>query len=111
MLSEPTRYALEDGGLLFLYESWLAPPEARAAFEELRDQTPWKSESIRIAGKLIPVPRLTAWYGDPGASYTYSGLRNEPLQWTPRLAALRDQASATAGVPLNSVLLNYYRSG
>jgi alkylated DNA repair dioxygenase AlkB len=108
---DPTRYVLEDGGLLLYYESWLSPAEARDVFEELRRETPWKSESIRIAGKLIPVPRLTAWVGDPEAVYTYSGVRNEPSPWTPRLADLRERASAAASASLNSVLLNYYRNG
>jgi alkylated DNA repair dioxygenase AlkB len=108
---DPTRHVLEDGGLLLYYESWLSPAEARDAFEELRRETPWKSESIRIAGRLIPVPRLTAWVGDPEAVYTYSGVRNEPSPWTPRLADLRERASAAASAPLNSVLLNYYRNG
>ncbi|HZF54610.1 MAG TPA: alpha-ketoglutarate-dependent dioxygenase AlkB [Polyangiaceae bacterium] len=111
MTLDPTRYVLEDGGLLLYYESWLSPAEARDVFEELRRETPWKSESIRIAGKLIPVPRLTAWFGDPEAVYTYSGVRNEPSPWTPRLADLRERASAAASASLNSVLLNYYRNG
>lgn len=111
MTTEPTRYDLEDGGLLVLYERWLDPADASAAFEDVRREAPWKSESIRIAGKTIPVPRLTAWYGDPGVVYTYSGLRNEPTPWTPRLAALRDAASSAAGAALNSVLLNWYRDG
>jgi len=109
--TEPTRYDLEDGGLLLLFERWLDLAESNAAFDEIRRETPWKSESIRIAGKVIPVPRLTAWYGDSGVVYTYSGIRNEPLPWTPRLASLRVAASEAAGAELNSVLLNHYRDG
>jgi len=108
---DPTRFALDDGGLLILHERWLQPDEARAAFADLRGETPWKSESIRIAGRVVPVPRLTAWYGDPGATYTYSGLRNEPLPWTPLLDALRVRAGETAAAAFNSVLLNRYRDG
>jgi alkylated DNA repair dioxygenase AlkB len=111
MAGDPTRFPLDDGGLLVLHERWLPAAEARAAFDELRGETPWQSQSIRIAGRLIPVPRLTAWYGDPGATYTYSGLRNEPLPWTPALAALRARVSETAGVLLDSALLNRYRDG
>lgn len=111
MAGDPTRLTLDDGGLLVLHQRWLPPDEARAAFEALRGETPWKSESIRIVGRLVPVPRLTAWYGDPGARYTYSGLRNEPLPWTPRLDALRARAGEAAGAPFNSVLLNLYRDG
>ena len=108
---DPTRFVLDDGGMLVLHEGWLQPHEARAAFAELGGATPWKSESIRIAGRLVPVPRLTAWYGDPGATYTYSGLRNEPLPWTLLLDDLRARAGDAAGVAFNSVLLNRYRDG
>lgn len=104
------RLALDDGLLLF-HERWLPGEIAGPVFAELRRDTPWRAEQIRIAGRAIPVPRLTAWYGDPGATYVYSGLRNEPLPWTPLLAALRDAVSAAAEAPMNAVLLNYYRDG
>ena len=64
-----------------------------------------------IFGKVTPLPRLTAWYGDEGAGYEYSGIRNEPLEWTAELARLRDEAGEAAGVSFNSVLLNLYRDG
>ena len=104
------RLPIEDG-LLLHHEHWLSPEAASAAFAALRSETPWRAEQIRIAGRLIPVPRQTAWYGDPGATYTYSGIRNEPIAWTPLLGALRDAVSAAAGAPFNSVLLNHYRDG
>lgn len=104
------RLDLEDG-LLFFHERWLPPEASAAAFTALRAETPWRAEQIHIAGRAIDVPRRTAWYGDPGATYVYSGLRNEPMPWTPLLAELRDEVSAAAGVPLNSVLMNFYRDG
>jgi alkylated DNA repair dioxygenase AlkB len=104
------RLDLEDGLLLF-QERWLPPEVSAAAFAALRAETPWRAEQIRIAGRLIDVPRRTAWYGDAEATYVYSGIRNEPLPWTPLLAALRDAVSAAAGAPLNAVLLNLYRDG
>src|SRR5262245_41498203 len=30
----------------------------------------WQQDNIKLYGKKIPLPRLTAWYGDRGASYT-----------------------------------------
>lgn len=107
---ELERLPIKDG-LLFHHPRWLPPEVAAVAFRALRDETPWRSEQLRIADKLIPVPRLTAWYGDPGATYVYSGLRNVPLPWTPLLTALRDAVIAAAGAPLDSALLNYYRDG
>ena len=104
------RLPIEDG-LLFFHERWLPPEVSAAAFAALRAETPWRAEQIRIAGRLIDVPRRTAWYGDPGATYVYSGLRNEPTPWTPLLAALRDAVIEAARAPMNSVLLNLYRDG
>jgi alkylated DNA repair dioxygenase AlkB len=57
----------------------------------------------------MPQPRLTAWYGDPGRSYTYSGLTLEPLAWTADLQTLRRMAEQASDATFNSVLLNYYR--
>lgn len=76
---------------------------------ELIQQTPWRSEVINLWGKEYQQPRLAAWYGDAGASYTYSGLSLEPLPWTGLLSTLRSHVEALAAAELNSVLLNYYR--
>jgi alkylated DNA repair dioxygenase AlkB len=62
-------------------------------------------------GKEVPQPRLTAWYGDPAAQYTYSGLTWEPRPWTPTLLDLRRRLEAATDARFNSVLLNYYRDG
>jgi alkylated DNA repair dioxygenase AlkB len=73
--------------------------------------TAWSQESLTLYGRRVPFPRLSAWYGDPGAVYTYSGIRNEPLPWTATLDGLRDLLAARTGVRFNSVLLNLYRHG
>jgi alkylated DNA repair dioxygenase AlkB len=94
------------GRLLYLDEFW--PQGLFGAFDlELR----WRQDSIRLFGRPVPLPRLTAWYGDPGVSYVYSGIRNEPLPWTPQLGSLREALQRALGVPFNSVLANRYNSG
>jgi alkylated DNA repair dioxygenase AlkB len=77
----------------------------------LTGEIAWAQESMMMFGHRVAFPRLTAWYGDPGAAYTYSGVRNEPQPWTPLLRELRDRAAAVAGARFNSVLLNRYRDG
>lgn len=62
-------------------------------------------------GRSVAIPRLTAWYGDPGKSYRYSGITLQPLHWTAELQVLKDQLQQFLGVDFNSVLLNYYRDG
>jgi alkylated DNA repair dioxygenase AlkB len=76
---------------------------------ELIEQTPWRSEVITLWGKQHQQPRLTAWFGDPGARYTYSGLSLESLPWTDLLSDVRSRVEALVDASFNSVLMNYYR--
>lgn len=96
---------------LRLHSRFLAADDSRSAFGELMESVPWRHDEVTVFGKRHPVPRLQQWYGDPGTGYRYSGVVLEPLPWTPRIAALRDRASAAAGARFNSVLLNLYRDG
>lgn len=66
---------------------------------------------MRFYGKEIDIPRLTAWYGDPGKSYTYSGISMPPLPWTETLRAIKSRIEGVVHAGFNSVLLNCYRSG
>ena len=91
---------------------WLFPDfagEDRETLPSLLQQTPWRSDTISLFGKRYLQPRLTAWYGDPGCSYRYSGLDLEPLPWTPLLQSLRERVEQVSGARFNSVLLNHYR--
>ena len=71
----------------------------------------WRQELIRMYGKEMPVPRLTAWHGDPGRTYSYSQIALEPVPWTAPLRELKALVEAECGVAFNSVLLNFYRDG
>jgi alkylated DNA repair dioxygenase AlkB len=62
-------------------------------------------------GREVTAPRLTAWFGDPHASYVYSGVRHDPVPWTPTLADLRARVERATEHAFNSVLLNFYRDG
>lgn len=75
----------------------------------LIDQIPWRNESITLWGKKYQQPRLIAWYGDPGASYTYSGLTLNPLPWNEGLNSVKRSVEGFCGFEFNGVLANYYR--
>ena len=94
-----------------LNPDFLAPELAAAYLRELETTITWRQEPIRLFGRAVMQPRLTAWYGDPGAVYGYSGLRLAPLPWTPALVELRTQVEAAAAARFNCVLLNLYRHG
>jgi len=96
---------------VILYPAFFSAPEADRLLRELRDTTAWRQESITLYGKTIEVPRRTAWYGDEGTRYIYSGITNVPLPWTPALMEVKRAVEPPAGVAFNSVLLNRYRTG
>lgn len=96
---------------IWLDEHFLPPAAAGALLRELENTIIWRQEAIRLYGREVLQPRLTAWHGDPGASYRYSGLQLTPQPWTPALQQLRAQLETATGATFNSVLLNLYRYG
>ena len=71
----------------------------------------WQQSMIKMFGKEMPLPRLSAWYGDNEKRYTYSGIHLTPLPWNPMLNWIRQQLSEQCDTVFNSVLLNWYRNG
>ncbi len=103
-------FSIPDGEL-YLCQTWLSAEEALILFDRLRGSLEWEQSVIHIHGKNLPIPRLNAWYGDPGRDYTYSSIRLSALPWTPLLTELRDRLSKALGLRFNSVLANLYRDG
>lgn len=85
------------------------PMGNRDIFNKLNADTVWEQQEVLVWGKRHLQPRLTAWYGDPGRSYTYSGTVMFPLPWTDLLLAIRQELEIVAKCRFNSVLLNLYR--
>lgn len=71
----------------------------------------WKQDKIKLFGKTMPLPRLTAWYGDPNRSYTYSGITSHPIPWNRELLVIKQQIEQATSTAFNSVLMNWYRDG
>ncbi|MDB5072624.1 MAG: repair system protein [Candidatus Eremiobacteraeota bacterium] len=114
LFAEPAgarRVVLDEHGLVTYDRDFLDAATADELLRELLGAVPWKQEHLRLYGRAIPFPRLTAWYGDSGAVYTYSGIVNVPRAWTAGLARLRDRLHVALGVRFNSALLNLYRTG
>jgi alkylated DNA repair dioxygenase AlkB len=85
------------------------PLTPQVLLERLIGEIAWREEDVVVWGRKFPQPRLIAWYGDPGASYTYSGVRHDPLPWTDLLREIRSSVERASATQFNSVLLNYYR--
>jgi alkylated DNA repair dioxygenase AlkB len=90
---------------------FIAATEASRLLAELWQGLAWEQYQIRIFGKKISQPRLTAWCSDPGISYAYSGIRLPPVPWHSALGALRNRLAVELEYEFNSVLVNAYRDG
>lgn len=108
MPPNPETLNMPDAEVLF-YRDFFTASESDAFFQDLSQKIAWKQESIRFSGKVIPLPRLTAWYGDAGKSYRYSGITVHPEPWTPTLLQIKGRVEEVSVVQFNSVLLNFYR--
>lgn len=96
---------------VYLDPAFFNSEEADALLTDLTANIAWEQKAIQFMGKQVMQPRLVAWYGDEGKSYTYSGQTMHPLEWTPTLFNMKARLDAAAQVTFNSVLLNLYRYG
>ena len=98
-------------GTLRLYPRLFSVEESQRYLDALKEEVDWKSERITLFGRSLPLPRLTAWFGDAGMRYTYSGISVQPVDWTRTLLRIRARIEEVTSSTFNSVLLNYYRDG
>ena len=114
---------LADAKIVY-FESFLPPSVSDQFFDDLTQKIDWQQGEITLFGKKILEPRLSAWYGDDGKTYTYSGKKQEPLAWNEpllnikntlekhlKLLTEKDHTFFTENVEFNSVLCNFYRNG
>lgn len=98
-------------GLMYHIPDFIGKSASFDFIQQLKQEIKWKQETLRFFGKSLLTPRLTAWYGDEGMSYSYSGLKLSPNIWTPALLEIKNMTEFATNCRFNSVLLNWYRNG
>lgn len=93
-----------------LLQTFYRQPLSGQYMERLLDDILWRQEKIVLWGKEYLQPRLSAWYGDAGSSYAYSGVVFHPHPWTDTLLGIKEDIENATGHCFNSVLLNLYRN-
>lgn len=109
--AEPAANLLPHHGEVFLFPAFFDKTESDDLFDGLRREVPWKQEPIKLFGKEIMQPRLTAWYSDAGISYSYSGITMQGLAWNNYLKIIKERVEHFFKLSCNSALLNLYRQG
>ena len=93
------------------FSGFFQTDEADQFFKKIKNQIEWKQEPIKIFGKEIMQPRLTALYGNSEKRYGYSGIIMQPLVWTDFLLEIKNRVEEKSKTNFTHVLLNYYRDG
>lgn len=93
------------------WPDFLAEQEAEEIFRQLAESLAWEQQAIRLFGRMVNQPRLTAFYGEEGVSYQYSSLSLTAIEWSGPILELADRVAVLTGQRFNSVLCNYYRNG
>lgn len=91
-------YNLPDAELK-LWRQFFGISESDHYFKTFLSTAPWKQRERKMYDKIVPDPRLTAFYG----------IKGEPF--TPELLEIKERVEVTSGCSFNYVLLNYYRDG
>ena len=109
--NNPEQNLLPYKGEVFFYPQFFSKEESDNYLKKLLSEIPWKQEPIKIFGKTVMQPTLTAWYGDEDKTYTYSGITMKPHQWSSLLRTIKEKIETVSPVKYTSALLNLYRNG
>ncbi|CAL1517810.1 alpha-ketoglutarate-dependent dioxygenase AlkB [Chitinophaga sp. MM2321] len=88
------------GADLRLWEQFFCKDLSDRYYKILINTTPWGQRSRKMYEKVIPDPRLTAYYGGANG-----------LEWTEHLLEIKGLVESECGICFDRVLLNYYRDG
>lgn len=108
-------YTFEQDCYLLIIDQLITDPD-ELLIKVLAD-IEFEQKHINMFGKLVPLPRLTAFCADTEHEYKYSGIVNSAQIWPPyfnniaiRLNNLGVQLMPNSKVP-NCCFINYYRNG
>ena len=104
------KYILTNADILY-FPDFLTSEETEYFYHYLLKTLKWEQYSIKIFGKKIPQPRLTALYAKNLAPYTYSGLTLHPDAYTPELVKLDNKIQEVCSLKSTHCLANLYRDG
>ena len=101
---------IKDGEIEY-YEEFLKAEKANAYLNKFLKLDSWRHDKIKLFGREIYQPRLTALFGESGKNYTYSGLEMIPETFTKELIEIKDQCEEISHTSYNVCLANLYRDG
>lgn len=112
MISPETPYPLEmPDADVWYYPQVFTNEESTRLLKQLTEEIKWRSDKVRIFGKWIDQPRLTALYANNNNPYSYSGVTMYPEAYIQPLVEIHNKIQEYSGQSFDSCLLNLYRDG
>ena len=99
------------GASITYYPNFWTESECGFYFNDLMKSISWKSDKIKVFGKLYNQPRLTSLHSDNANPYSYSGIKMLPYKMNESLKKIRQKISMVCNEEFSSVLINLYRDG
>jgi alkylated DNA repair dioxygenase AlkB len=96
---------------IILIDHLFSPEESNRLYKNLTENIKWQQDQMKIFGKSVDLPRLTAYYGDSDLSYSYSGIDMKPHPWNYDLLFIKARIEKEVNTEFTSCLLNFYRHG
>lgn len=93
------------------FPDFLRKEKAHNYFEVFLKELEWEQQEIKIFGKKIPQPRLTALNAINEIPYTYSNLTLFPKKLTFELSEILKKLEMETGEHFTHCLANLYRDG
>ncbi|MGA8854960.1 MAG: alpha-ketoglutarate-dependent dioxygenase AlkB [Christiangramia sp.] len=110
-MTTESRIALPDSELHY-YHNFFKKKEADELLKYFLEFPEWNQDKIKLFGKEILQPRLTALFGEAGKIYTYSGLQMKPQPFTPEIISVKNRCEKyVENLRFNVCLANLYRDG
>ena len=91
--------------------NFLSKDTAQEYYKILFESLNWEQHEIKLFGKTLPQPRLTALYAENEVPYSYSGLTLFPKKFTSELEEIRNDLGKYTPVHFTHCLANLYRNG
>ena len=102
--------ALPNADLVY-YPDFIKSEKADEYLKCLLNYNMWRHDKIKLFGRQIYQPRLTALFGEKGKNYTYSGLEMQPEPFTAEIEEIRKKCMQYTNALFNVCLANLYRDG
>ena len=102
----------KNGLFILLDKSFYEEKEANKLYKELGSKVKFnKQYYVKLYGKIHPIPRKQMAFGDPGTSYTFSGMTVKSKPWIPIISKIKQRVEYILDLEFNFCLVNYYENG